>query len=299
MAYENEISLKSYCKVNLLLKILSKREDGYHNLSMINQCVSLYDEIKLRKNLSGASKINTIGLDIKNEDNIVYKLIDYLNNNITHISVDIEIKKNIPDKAGLGGGSSNCGSVLKALNKIYNLNMDINQMINISKNLGADVPFFIYEGTAVVKGIGDEIYPIKSPTYYYVIIKPDISFDTKKAYNKYDKLNYIQKIDLYEKFCDKIDNNFILSKEFIKEECCNDFEKLFVSKYPVIDELKNALIASGAFYSQLTGSGSCVFGIFETEETSESAYKNLKKIYKNIFKCKTVSDSFKLGGDIG
>lgn len=186
---------RAYAKVNLLLKVLGKRKsDGYHNLQMLMQTISLYDEIELKLTAEETISIKMINSkeDIPNKNNIVYKIAEHMRNSFNLPGgMKITITKNIPSGAGLGGGSSDGAQILKMINQRYHLKLTNKQLINIGKKFGADIPFFIEGGFAEVSGIGEKIkiLPDLNP-YYLLIVKPFFGIPTAKAYaavTKYSK----------------------------------------------------------------------------------------------------------------
>ena len=151
----------SPAKLNLDLRIISKRNDGYHNLETTFQLINLFDEISFEEK-DKSSSISCDGLDIEPENNLIFKSLNAITK---HYNIDkgiqIHLKKIIPVGAGLGGGSSNAATTLIALNKIWDLNLSTEELVNIGKGLGADVPIFIYGKNAVATGIGDVLSDIE------------------------------------------------------------------------------------------------------------------------------------------
>ena len=179
------IKLRANAKLNLFLKINKVIENKYHDMTMINQSVNLYDEIVISKNNGGINIIDST-TTIKNTDNIMYKMASKISKEIININVDIAIKKNIPMQAGLGGGSSDAAAVLIGLDKLYNLNLSYDDKINISKSIGADVPYCTFGGDKYVTGIGEKLQDIKSEKFYFIIIKPQENMPTNLAFELFD-----------------------------------------------------------------------------------------------------------------
>ena len=181
----NEITLNAYAKINLSLAIIGKRDDGYHNLSTIMQTISLFDKITIKKSCDNII-CNTDNKYIPSgEGNIAFKAAKkfFEFTNIDGGAI-ISIKKNIPFGAGMGGGSADAASVLKGLNKLYSTKICLDDLIKIASEIGADVPFALFGGTALVQGIGDKISRLKPfMDCYILVLKPGVSISTPKAYS--------------------------------------------------------------------------------------------------------------------
>ncbi|OGL47718.1 MAG: 4-(cytidine 5'-diphospho)-2-C-methyl-D-erythritol kinase, partial [Candidatus Schekmanbacteria bacterium RBG_16_38_10] len=179
------ITIKSPAKINLTLNVVSKRKDGYHNLETIMIPVSLWDEMEILTTNSKKIKIICDNKELPvDDDNIINRAIRLLWD-VTglKIGVLVKLKKNIPVAAGLGGGSSNGASVLLALNKLWKTGLTISRLTEIGKKLGADVPFFVHGKTALVKGIGEKIYPIKiKRDFWSVLVNPGFPVSTAWIY---------------------------------------------------------------------------------------------------------------------
>ncbi|MCX5750294.1 MAG: 4-(cytidine 5'-diphospho)-2-C-methyl-D-erythritol kinase [Candidatus Saganbacteria bacterium] len=253
----SQLKTKAYAKINLSLKILGTRPDGYHNIDSIFQSISLYDEISI-------TLLDTPGIEIVcshpdvpcGERNIVYKAIKALP--VVKTGVRIEIKKQIPVGAGLGGGSSNAAAVLLGLNQLWELGLSILELQKIGAKVGADVPFCLVGGTARVTGIGDIIEKIDPILQgHIVIVKPDFAVSTAWAYENYDKSKH--------------------------GKFYNDLEPVVVAKYPQIAQIKQQLTDLGASRAMMSGSGSAVFGVFDREVKAQKALKSFKSAYSDLF----------------
>ena len=279
------IKLRANAKLNLFLKINKVIENKYHDMTMINQSVSLYDEIVISKNNGGINIIDST-TTIKNTDNIMYKMASKINKEIANINVDIAIKKNIPMQAGLGGGSSDAAAVLIGLDKLYNLNLSYDDKINISKSIGADVPYCTFGGDKYVTGIGEKLQDIKSEKFYFIIIKPQENMPTNLAFELFDNS---QKTNRDVDFMDELlSKNKELDISIIKKYFYNDFESVISEKFKVINEIKQDFYENGADFSMMSGSGTTVYAIYKDEIKRQNAYKRLKEIYNNIYLAKSV-----------
>lgn len=258
-------------KINLSLDIIKKREDGYHELKMIMQTVSLYDkiDIEISDKMVLSSNKNDIPLD---ERNLVWKAAD-LFFNYTKISkkCSIYIEKNIPDGAGLGGGSSDAATTLIALNEIFKTNLSENILKRLAVKIGADVPFFIIKGTCLAEGIGEKLTKIENKTNPYILIyKPEFSISTKWAYENL-KLNNKPFYDI-----DKIIGN-LKNEQYNFEDIFNYLEDVSIPHFSQIKDVKNTMKNLGATASMMSGSGSSVFGIFNDKIKAKQAFEYFEK----------------------
>ena len=182
-----KISISSPAKINLHLKILDKNSDGYHNLDTSFQFIDLYDFMTFEQAKDGIL-INTNNSSLNAKENTIYKAAVSLQElSKKNYGAKITIKKNIPIGAGLGGGSSNAATTIMVLNKIWGLNLNQDQMINIGRTIGADVPFFINCKNAFASGIGDIFQEKESDISKYIIIDPKIFNSTQKMFSDYEK----------------------------------------------------------------------------------------------------------------
>lgn len=258
-------------KINLSLDILKKRKDGYHELKMIMQTVSLYDEISIEKNNKICIDSNKKNIPLNNK-NLAWKAAElFFENTKIKGGCSIYLKKNIPDGAGLGGGSSDAATVLLALNNIYETNLSNEKLIKISTKIGADVPFFIIKGTCLAEGIGEKLTKIENNTNPYILIyKPDFSISTKWAYENVN-LNNKPKYNI-----ENIVKN-LMKSDYKFEGIFNYLEYVSISKYPEIETIKNKMKSLGATSSLMSGSGSSVFGIFDDEIKAKKALESFEK----------------------
>lgn len=278
-----EIYIKARAKINLNLEVLEKRKDNYHNIKSVFQKINLYDEIFIQKGDNNKCNIHTNIEELNNKNNIIYKAYVKLKEQNPQITgVNIEIKKTIPMQAGLAGGSTDCASFILGMNKLFNLKLPKEQIQDIGKSLGADVIPCLYNKAVLVEGIGDIVTEIKTNLKYYIIIvKPKISCDTKMMYQKLDNAKgNIKQMYKSEEIINALKNNDI---EKVSSNLYNVFEEV-ISEKGTIQNIKNELIKNGAIGSAMTGSGSCVYGIFRNKENAKTAYKKLKNKYQ-IYMC--------------
>jgi 4-diphosphocytidyl-2-C-methyl-D-erythritol kinase len=241
-------------KINLGLNIISKRDDGFHNLISVFYPLHNYFDIL---EIVPATKFlfTTSGLNIPGKTNLCEKAYALMNSKYNINPIHIHLHKNIPIGSGLGGGSSDASFVLKGINQLFNLNIDNCTLQKISLEIGADCPFFIQNKVKLVSGIGDVMNDIDIDISEYEIrvINTGIHISTKEAFS--------------EIVCNNTNNSLqnlaFLPIEKWKYSITNDFEKNIFNKYPKIKESKQKLYDSGAIYSSMTGTGSAVYGVFK------------------------------------
>ena len=270
--------IKTFSKVNYTLEVGAKREDSYHNLESITQTLSLCDYIDIEETKNG---INITSSDLSiptDKKNTVYKACElFLSLFNIDKGLNINIDKNIPSQAGLGGGSGNASGVLVALNEIFETNLSKEALVNMSAKIGSDCPLFIYGGTTLMTGRGEIVKPLQPfPKMFFLIIKPDWTVSTKEAYEELDKRENIVSKEFTKKII-SLKENKELTKELLCSYMTNDFEIL--NKLEIFD-LKMALINAGAKGALLCGSGSCVFGVFFEESERDRAEEKLRGYYK-------------------
>jgi len=270
------IKLYSNAKINLALSINYKRSDELHDISTIMQEIDLYDTIELSKNQSNQINIISRGIKVpEDKTNLCYIAANlfFLENKINS-GVDITINKNIPVGGGLGGGSSNASSVIKGLSQLFNISIDSKIFDKFSSKIGADVPFFYNGGIQYATGIGDQLKPL-SPLldkYYFLLIFPEISISTPWAYKEYK--NYLEN--------QSNESNFVpLSDKVDFSLWRNDFEKVVLSTYPEIKQIKNDLQNSQSLFAALSGSGSTMFGVYDNLELAAKA----RRLFKDFQTC--------------
>ena len=261
------------CKINIGLRIVRKREDGYHDLETIFYPVyGLHDELEVVPSLDGLSFIQEgLAVDCPAEDNLILKCYHRMRANYPQIGdVHIRFKKNIPFGAGLGGGSSDAAHMAIALNQLFHLGLTQQQLAAEVRPLGADCPFFVYNTPCYAEGIGDELTPISLDLsgLRLVMIKPNCSVSTKEAYAgiiRHPEVEGQIKTALTEGW----------SFDAMRPLLINDFEQTVFPLHPEIAEIKQRLLHAGALYAAMSGSGSTVFGLFNNDSESHSSIQLL------------------------
>ena len=277
----------AYAKINITLDIPKIREDGYHELCSVFQTVSLHDELEI--NISENDK-NEIVLTCDapnvpcNEKNLCWKAAKtFLEKyEIENKKISIDLKKNIPSGAGLGGGSSDCAETLKALNELLGINASDEELEQLGVKLGADVPFFIKGGTQLAEGIGEKLTELNLPypEINLVIIKPEAELPTVGIYKIFDGLPKEQIPEAStEKFLSEISKGDINAFNLIT----NMLEPAAKTLCPEIGDAEKLLLEKGAVSAMMTGSGSAVFGIFTDVNKAAEGLEAAKHKEKIIF----------------
>ncbi len=277
---ENTIKIKAPAKINLSLDVTGRRNDGYHNLEMVMQAISVYDELEISATPEITGIPVTFNMDkelpdkIPPQKNLVYKAALLMKGkyNIKN-SFNIFLKKNIPAAAGLAGGSSDCAATLIAINRLCRLGLTDEELCRTGVTLGADVPYCIKKGTMLCKGTGDILSPLPPlKETWLILVKPGISVSTAHVYKNLDlkKLTYHPDTA---GMVDAIKNN---NTKSIASCLSNVLETVTAKEYPVINEIKKLLSDNGAAGSLMSGSGPSVFGIFENKEMAESAFHKMQ-----------------------
>ncbi|PHV69373.1 4-(cytidine 5'-diphospho)-2-C-methyl-D-erythritol kinase [Sporanaerobium hydrogeniformans] len=280
----NSIILKGRAKINLTLDVVGKRENGYHDLQMIMQSISLYDTLYIRKiKAQGVRLSSNYAWLPTNEKNIAYRAAElFFEETGIQGGVAIEITKRIPVGAGLAGGSTDAAATLIGLNKLFGTKLTKASLMEIGLKLGADVPFCILKGTALAEGIGEELTPLSPMPYVpLVIVKPPFSVSTAAVYKNLDYKS-LEKHPNTPQMIKHIENGNI---QAIANEMVNVLETVTIPMHPVIEEIKAKLMKEGALGAMMSGSGSAVFGIFETKEAAVRAanYFKMNCNYREVY----------------
>ena len=251
------------CKINIGLRIVRKREDGYHDLETIFYPVyGLHDELQVEKAEEFAFVQDGLVVDCLPTDNLIYKVYRRMCERYPQIgNVKITFKKNIPFGAGLGGGSSDAAHMAIALNELFALGLTKEQLAAEVRPLGADCPFFIYNTPCYAEGIGDKLMPIQLDLsgLRLVMIKPNCGVSTKEAYSG------IVPKGTCEHFAPLLKPLKPLEPLELLPPLTNDFEETVCKVHPEIADIKKRLQIAGAVYAAMSGSGSTVFGLFQDD----------------------------------
>ncbi len=265
-----KFSLNTPAKINWILSVVGKRDDGYHSIISPMQCVSLFDSLTFEE----ADEIELVSdLNVPVELNLVYRVAVLLRNYSSfHRGAKITLKKDIPVGAGLGGGSSDAACTLKGLNKLWALNLSREDLRMLGSEIGSDVPFFIGGSFSLVEGRGEKISELKTVSPVdMLLVKPDIAVSTAWAYSSYERELTKKDIDI-KLFCQTLDRKDFAS---LRDQVFNDLERAVMSRYHAIADIKKMLIENGAIISLMSGSGSTVFGVFDSAGEARKASANM------------------------
>lgn len=282
----DKMQLKALAKINLGLDVLRRREDGYHEVRMIMQTVHIFDQIQIEKSREEGIRIRTNLYYLpENQNNLAYKAAKLLQEEFGLTGgISIELKKYIPVAAGMAGGSSDAAAVLFGMNRMYDLGLPMEELMQRGVKIGADVPYCIMRGTALAEGIGEVLSPLPPmPPCTILVAKPGIGVSTRFVFEnlKADELAFHPDID---KMAEALNNQDLRAlTEYMDPG--NVLETVTIPAYPVIQKLKDVMKEYGAMASLMSGSGPTVFGIFESRQEARRAYGVLKRghLAKQIF----------------
>ncbi len=259
--------VKTCAKINLGLNVISRRDDGYHNIETVFLPIPLYDYLDLttqHDDTSPRCNLTIAGeqIDCANQQNLVVKAYNLLAEHFPLPAVHITLSKHIPSQAGLGGGSSDAAAMVRMLNEQCHLNLSASQMQRYAATLGADCAFFIQSRTAYAEGIGEKLYHIPGIQNQLLgmkiaIVKPHVNISTHEAFTHitphYPPKNCLETV--------------LQPVETWKNELINDFEQYALAKYTELQEIKKSLYRLSALYVSLAGSGSAIYGIMPADTT--------------------------------
>lgn len=277
------MKVRAYAKINLALDVVRRRDDGYHDLEMVMAPIELHDLIYIEEIDEGIVITSNNYKMPTDERNIMYKvaaiLIDRYNINK---GVKIHIYKHIPTQAGLAGGSADGAAVLKAMNKMFRLNLSYEKLAEIGKEVGADIPFCVYERLAVVRGIGEKLEFIESDfDCYLLLVKPKKGVSTAKSFKALDIPNAIHPdINAMREGIEDNDYDKVVSS------LGNTLEAPSIDMVPEIEEIKKDMKNWGFDGALMSGSGSCVFGMTRDKEKLDLSYNYFKNKYYFVRKSK-------------
>lgn len=272
----DQISLKALAKINLGLDVVRRREDGYHEVRMIMQTIHLYDQLFIKKEKEPGIRIaSNLSFLPVNENNLVYKAGKLLMDEFQiKEGVSVELTKRIPVAAGMAGGSTDAAAMLYGLNEIFGLGLSRKQLMERGVLIGADVPYCLMRGTALAEGIGEKLKSLPPMVKCPVLIaKPNISVSTKFVYQNL----VLDENTVHPDIDGMIENIKAQDLQAIAAGMGNVLESVTIPHYPIIEEIKDRMKASGAINAMMSGSGPTVFGLFEDEETARKAMEDMKE----------------------
>lgn len=275
--------IKAYAKINLGLDVVRRLENGYHEVRMIMQTVGIHDELMLKRTEKGITVTTDSGELPTDENNLIYKAAKLMMKTY-HIpsGIHIHLKKNIPVAAGMAGGSTDAAATFKGINRLFDLDCTLEELMKLGVQIGADVPYCVMGGTALAEGIGEKLTSLNpAPDCYLLVAKPDIQVSTKYVYEHLDAEGIKKHPDIN----GMVEAIWEESLQGILDRMGNVLESVTVEKYPIIQKIKDRMRELGALNSLMSGSGPTVFGIFISERQAREAYVQMEKegLAKQLF----------------
>lgn len=291
-----ELVVPSFAKINWVLEVLGKREDGYHELKTIYQTIDLQDEIALEPVADPVISLRVQGREVaQGEDNLVCRAASLLRSTAdVKQGVRIRLKKRIPVGAGLGGGSSNAAVALLALNKLWECGLSRKELTQLAARLGSDVPFFLVGGTALGLERGEKVVPLVDlvQEQNLLLFYPDLRLSTREAYSLGGWQNYAEErmlttedLDTTMQRLHETVNQKTEDWSFLK----NDFEDVLFERYPVLAEAQQRLTEAGCKKVMLCGSGSTLLGLGGIRQARRAVQPILQGTRSEVFSCRTLS----------
>jgi 4-diphosphocytidyl-2-C-methyl-D-erythritol kinase len=269
----NGVTLRAHAKLNLCLKVLLRRPDNYHEIFSVMQPVSLADDVAINEDAGSGIEIACNSPQVPlGSSNLAYRAARaFLDRTGLKRRIVINIEKNIPVGAGLGGGSSDAAGVLMGLDRLFDERLGEKGLMELASGIGSDVPFFLLKSPAIARGRGEVLKRITLPHYEYVLINPGFAVSTAHVYSNLDLTKTRE------------DNNLSYSVEAlikgasVRESLVNDLESVTIREHPEIEGLKKMLLENGAEGVLMSGSGPTVFGVFLERRPADVAFNALKE----------------------
>ncbi len=272
----DKLEMKALAKINLGLDVIGRRDNGYHDVRMVMQTIYLYDNVTLEKTEEPGIQLKTnLSYLPVDEKNIAYKAAKLLMDEFAiREGVKIILEKRIPVAAGMAGGSSNAAAVLVGMNRLFQLNLSEQELMERGVNLGADVPYCVMRGTVLAEGIGEILTPLAPlPKCYILVAKPGISVSTKVVYEKLDSHEIEDHPDI-DGLIEGLDAGDLKQ---VASTMGNVLERVTIDDYPIIEEIKTMMKKHGALNAMMSGSGPTVFGIFEEKHVAKQAMQKIRE----------------------
>lgn len=278
------IKLLTYAKLTLLLDVINKRPDGYHNVKILLHNINLSDFMSISL-IPYPYFILETNLHIPPKENLIYKGYKaFIKETGIKVGCKIFLHKRIPKEAGLGGGSSNAAGIIYGLNILTKAHLSLEEMVNIGKLLGSDIPFFFYGGSSVAEGRGEIIKKIKHQRLKFLLIFPPFGISTKEVYSKIPKDLLGKHVDFEEKILEYNNGFFIKPYNFL--------EKIAFTMHPELATIKKE-IEEVTDYVSMTGSGSTIFAILRDKEEAKKILERLNKYIEKGYKIKLIDSAEK------
>ena len=284
-----EIIEQAHAKINFTLDVLHRRPDGYHEVEMIMQTLELADTVVLEQAEQGI-QLATSSTEIPlGQDNLAWKAAKLMSDTFANRKgLKISIEKRIPVAAGLAGGSSDAAAVIRGINRLWELGMPIEHLCELGARLGSDVPFCIWQGTALASGRGEILSPLAAcPELWLVLVKPPEGVSTAEVYGKFNQSKVVIRPDTA-KLVQALEQS---DKAGIVSSICNVLETVTLELVPKVATIKEKLLAAGALNAQMSGSGPTVFGIARSQEHADT----LAQLFKGKEYTTIVTKTFHIG----
>ena len=279
------LSVWAPAKINLFLRVIGRRPDGYHDIETRMQKLGLSDHLCIIPQNEGIS-LSCPGIDLpEDETNLAFKaaLSFYKHTGISH-GIKIDLEKKIPIAAGLGGGSSDAAAVLKGMNKLFSTGLDSESLADMARSLGADVPFFVSDFQAAdATGIGDRLLEIQGlNNFSVVLVNPGFPVSTKWVYENFALTTPGNPYMLASgSDPDAESGRYPRGEDF--SGFFNDLESVTISMYPEVGRIKEQLLTDGARSALMSGSGPTVFGLFADYKKAEASFGKFRLLYSDVF----------------
>lgn len=279
--------IKGYAKINLVLDVLQKRPDGYHEVAMVMQAINLTDTIILEKGSKNWLYTGHRHIPV-NMSNLAMKAVVLMQKNFAQVPpLSVILHKNIPVAAGLAGGSTDCAAVLLGINQLCQLGLSLSQLAELGAQLGSDVPFCLQGPTALATGRGEIIKPLAPcPKLYFVLVKPNFGVSTPKAYGNL-RLDEIEQHPSVQRCVDAI---LAADKTGVLHSLGNLLEHSTFQLHPSVQQLKAEMEDAGAGHVLMSGSGPTVFAAFDCQKQAQRFYEQMKNRYTQVFLTETADE---------
>ncbi|MGN1031780.1 MAG: 4-(cytidine 5'-diphospho)-2-C-methyl-D-erythritol kinase [Butyricicoccaceae bacterium] len=279
-----QLTRNAYAKINLTLDVTGRLENGYHTVEMVMQSIGLHDEVTVTVGTgTGCIEVSSTNQTLPNDrSNLAYRAAELLLNEqqLDCDGIAIHITKNIPIAAGLAGGSTNAAAVLCALNELYGCQLSADRLAAMGAKLGADIPFCIYGGTMLARGIGEQLTRLNAaPQCHVVLCKPPVSVSTPAVYKAMDSAEIAERPDTAA-VCAAITSG---DYHAMAAGLCNVMQPVTGSWHPEVLEIRQTMLDCGADGAVMSGSGPSTFGLFSDPAAAQRAYERLKPQYTDTF----------------
>ena len=279
------MKVKAFAKINLCLDVLRRKEDGYHEVEMVMTNVDIADVLEIKELEEKKILLKSDNKDLAmDETNLIYKAIVLLQKEAgKDFGIELSLEKNIPMEAGMAGGSADAAATLKAVNELFKLNISKDRLMELGASLGADIPFCIMGGTALASGIGEKLKSLKPlPKMKILIAKPNTGLSTKKVYESLDIENLNKSGFRHRDVKEMVsviesDNDEKTKIKEIADSLNNILELPSVKLLPFIEDIKKTMMDNNCLGCLMSGSGTAVFGIFDSDEDMLRTKKILKE----------------------